>query len=75
MPAGNGREKTKGRSLDVLSVIKKSIVVLKEASLCLAQAPIIAMSRVNGNPKYKSCTDGYSLKQPVQDLLSFLVLI
>ena len=26
VPAGNGREKTKGRSLDVMSAIKKSIV-------------------------------------------------
>ena len=35
MPAGNGRraEKTKGRSLDVMSAIKKSIVVVKAASL------------------------------------------
>jgi hypothetical protein len=38
MPAGNGKraEKPKGRSLDVLSVIKKSIVVVKAAFLCLA---------------------------------------
>jgi hypothetical protein len=29
MPAGNDREKTKGRSLDVMSAIKKSFVVVK----------------------------------------------
>ena len=51
MPAGNGRDKTKGRSLDVMSLTKKSIVV-KTAFLCLARALIIAMARVNGDPKY-----------------------
>lgn len=29
VPAGNGREKTKGRSLDVFSAVKKNIVVVK----------------------------------------------
>jgi hypothetical protein len=36
MPAGKGREKTKGHSLDVLSAVKKRIVVVKAAFLCLA---------------------------------------
>ena len=36
MPAGNGREKTKGRSLDVMSAITKSIVFVKAAMYCLA---------------------------------------
>jgi len=70
MPAGNGREKTKGRSLDVMSAIKKSIVVVKAKLLCLAHALIIAMARVNGDPKYALYRDGKCLKQPVQDLLS-----
>ena len=52
MPAGIGLEKTKGRSLDVLSSIKRSIVVVKSAFLCLAHALIIAMARENGNTKY-----------------------
>jgi hypothetical protein len=41
MPLGNGREKTKGRYLSILSAIKRSIVV-KAAFLCLAQALVIA---------------------------------
>ena len=69
MPAGNGREKTKGRSLTVLSAIKKSIVVVKAAFLCLAHALIIAMARVNGDPKYKSYRNGYLLDLPVDELL------
>ena len=51
MPAGNGLRKIKGRSLDVKSDIKKSIVVVKAAFLCLVHALIIAMARVNGGPK------------------------
>jgi len=41
-PAGNGKrvEKTKGRSLNVLSAIKKSIVRVKAAVNCLAFAHI-----------------------------------
>jgi len=31
MPAANGREKTKGQSLDVMSAIKKSIIVVNAA--------------------------------------------
>jgi hypothetical protein len=66
MPVGKGKtaEKTKGRSLDVLSAIKKSIVKVKAGFLCLAHALIIAMARVIGYPKYKSYRDGKSLKQP-----------
>jgi len=68
MPAGNGRraEKTKVRSLDVLSAINSSIVVVKAALLCLAHALIIAMARVNGDPKYKSYTNGYGLKSTLK---------
>jgi len=51
MPAVNGLENTKGRSLNVLSAIKRSIVVVKAAFLCLTHALIIAMARVNGDPK------------------------
>ena len=40
MPAGNGRVRTKGRSLDVMSVIKKCIVTVKAAVNCLAYALI-----------------------------------
>ena len=71
MPAGNAKkaEKTKGRSLDVLSAIKRSIVV-KAAILCLAHA-IIAMARVNKDPKYKSYRNGYGLHKPVEELECF----
>jgi hypothetical protein len=56
--------------LDVLSAIKKSIVTVKAAVLCLAHALIIAIARVNNDPKYASYRDGYGLRQPVEDLLN-----
>ena len=61
MPAGNGKsaEKTNEHSLNLLSVIQKSIVVVKAAFLCLTHVIIISMTQVNGDPKYKSLTDGY----------------
>jgi len=62
VPVGKGKttEKTKGRSLDFLSAIKKSIVKVKARYLCLAHALIISMARVKGDPKYKSYGDGKS---------------
>jgi hypothetical protein len=69
MPAGNGREKTKGHSLDVLSAIKRSIVVVKAAFFWLAYALIIAMARMNNDPKYKLYRNGYGLKEPVEERL------
>jgi hypothetical protein len=69
MPAGNGREKTKGRSLDKLSATKRSIVTVKAAVLCLTNELIIAIARVNNDPKYALYRHGYGLRQPVKDLL------
>jgi hypothetical protein len=56
MPDGNGKtaEKTKRRSLEVLSVMKRSIVKVKAGFLCFDHALIIAISRINRDPKYKS---------------------
>ena len=71
IPAGNGKsaEKTKGRSLDVLSSIKRSIVTVKAAFLCLAHALIIPIAHVNGDPKYASYRHGRCINKPVEDLL------
>ena len=69
MPAGNGREKTKGWSLDVMSVIKKSIVFVKATMYCLVHALIIAIARANGDPKYPYFRDGRGMKKPVEDIL------
>jgi len=63
IPAGNSLVKTKGRSLGIISVIKKSIVV-KAACLCLDNALIITMAKVNVDPKYASYRKGKCLKTP-----------
>jgi hypothetical protein len=42
---------------------------MKAAFLCMAHALIIAMARVNGDPKYKSYKDGKALQKPIEDLL------
>jgi hypothetical protein len=52
-----------------MSAIKKSIVVVKAAFLCLTHALIIAMAGVNGDPMYKSYRNGNRLDKPVEELL------
>ena len=47
-----------------MSSIKRGIVVVKVAFLCLVRALAIAMARVNGDPKYKSYNNRYGLKKP-----------
>ena len=71
MPVGNGKkaEKTKGRSLDVLSAKKKGIVVVKTAFLCMAHGLVIAIANVNGDQKYKSYRNGRCLYKHVEDFL------
>jgi hypothetical protein len=71
MPVGNGRmaDKTKGRSLDVLSAIKRSIVVVKAAFLCLAREILTAIDNVNSDPKYESYRKGRCLNKPAEELL------
>jgi hypothetical protein len=56
--------------LDVLSAIKKSIVVVKAAFLYLAGAIIIAMARVNNDPMHKSYRDGCGLHKPVEEFFN-----
>ena len=53
-----------------MSAIKKSIVVVKAAFLCLAHALNIVMSRLNCDPKYELYRHGKCLKKPVEDLLN-----
>ena len=53
-----------------MSVIKKSIVVVKAAFFCLAHALIIAMARINVVPNYKPYRKSRGMKQPVEDFLN-----
>jgi hypothetical protein len=58
IPVDNGGVKMKGRSLSVLSALKRSIVTVKEALFCLAHTLISAMAKVNCDTKYASYRDG-----------------
>ena len=52
-----------------MSAIKKSIVSVKAAINSLAYVLIIAIARLNGDPKYQPYRHGYGLKKSVDDLL------
>jgi len=62
-PAGNGSVRIKVRSLVVMNVIKKSTVRVKAALNCLTYTLIIAMARVNGEPKFQSYRHCKGLKK------------
>jgi len=70
IPTGNGRiaEKTKGKSLHLMSGIKNSIVIVKAAFLFLTHAFIIVMSRANCDPRNKSYINAYGVKELVEGL-------
>jgi hypothetical protein len=69
MPAGQGNAKSKRRSLNVSSAIKKLIVVVKAAYLRLDYSLIIVMAQANVDPKHISYRDAYLLDHPVEELL------
>ena len=56
MPVGFGRSavKTKGRQLDVMTHLKKSIIQVKADENCLAHALIIAIARFEKDQNYDS---------------------
>jgi len=56
--------------LDVLSAIKNSIFVVKAAFLFGNMHAIIAMARLNNDPKYNSYRNGNGLKDLVEDFLN-----
>ena len=70
MPSGNGGVKAKGRTLDNVSCIKKSIVTVKSRDNCLAHALIIAVAKLENDPNYKAYTNGWKIKTKVNELLA-----
>jgi len=50
---------TKGRPLDIMVHLKRSIVRVKAENNCLAHALVIAKAKVDGDPNYKSYSNGY----------------
>ena len=65
---GNGIA-TKGRPLDNMVHLKRSIVQVKAESNCLAHALLIAKAKVGGDPNYNSYRRGYKIRPVVDRLL------
>jgi len=71
MPIGHGGNgiATKGRPLDNMVHLKRSIVQVKAESNCLAHALLIAKAKVGGDPNYNSYRRGYKIRPVVDRLL------
>jgi len=72
MPAGNGKKAivAKGRPLETMVHLKKSIVQVKAESNCLAHALVIAKAKVDGDDKnYQSYRRGRRIRPVVDHLL------
>ena len=71
MPVRFGRSavKTKGRQLDVMTHLKKSIVQVKAEENCLAHALVIAIARFEKDQNYDSYRRGFRIIPMVNHLL------
>jgi hypothetical protein len=71
MPMGFGRKsvKSKGRPLEEMAHLKRSIIEVKADTNCLAHAPIIGIARLTKDPNYNSYRQGYKILPEVQQLL------
>jgi hypothetical protein len=69
MPVGFGVTKSKGRSLDIMAHLKRSIVQVKAETNCLAHALPIAKARVDNDPNYNSYRKGRKILHAVQQIL------
>jgi hypothetical protein len=64
-----GGVKTKGRSLEQMAHIKRSIVPVNAETNCPAHALIIAIARVDNDPNYNLYRRGYKVRAEVDRLL------
>jgi hypothetical protein len=74
MPVGFGKcvgIKSMGRPLEIMALLKRSIVQVKAETKCLAYALLLAKARVDNDPNYKAYVDGRmrKLRLEVQYLL------
>jgi hypothetical protein len=72
MPIGNGGKgiATKGRKLDTMINLKRSIVEVKAEENCLAHALIISIARLTNDPNYKAYRMWYKIRPVVDNLLA-----
>jgi len=72
MPIGRGGNgiMSKGRPLEIMASLKRSIVQVKAESICLAHALVIAKAKVDGDDKnYQSYRRGNKIRPVVDRLL------
>jgi hypothetical protein len=71
MPVGFGGNglKSKGRQLDTMVHLKRSIVHVNADENCLAHALVIAIAKVENDPNYKAYSQGRKIRPEVQRLL------
>ena len=69
MPIGHGKITSKGRPLEIMVRLKRSIVQVGAESKCLAHALVIAKARGDGDPNYNSYRRGYKIHPVVDSLL------
>jgi len=71
MPIGHGDDGivTKGRPLENMVHLKRSIVKVKAKSNCLVHALVIAKAKADGDPNYNSYRCGYKTRTVVNRLL------
>jgi len=66
MPVGHGLGvKTKGRQLEVMAHLKRSIIEVKAEQNCLAHALIIAIAKLNNDSNYISYRKGNKIRPKV----------
>jgi len=69
MPVGHGRIATKGRPLETMVHLKRSIVEVKAEENCLAHA-LISIARLTNDPNYEAYRKGYKIPRVVDHLLA-----
>jgi len=69
MPIGHGKITSKGRPVEIMARLKRSIVQVKAESICLVHALVIAKAKVDSDDtKYQSYRRGNKIR-PVVDCL------
>ena len=70
MPIGHGRIATKGRPLENMVHLKRSIVEVKAEENCLAHALIISIAKLTNVSDYKAFRQGRNIRPVVDHLLA-----
>jgi len=74
MPIGHGRIATKGRPLENMVHLKRSIVEVKAEENCLAHARIISIAKLTNDSDYNAFRKGRRIRPVVDHLLATTVI-